>query len=296
MPTTTFRRSGIKRAALAALLPLALGASAQAAPLELYEEPDFQGMALGLDRAQADLRSWGFDDKAQSAIVRRGRWELCSDTGHRGHCVVLDEGRHASLPGGLQRRVRAARPVDEGGGPGTGDAAVVLYDHGDFGGRSLAVNGPVPSLGELDMGDRVSSAEVRWGVWQLCTDSHYKGACITLEPGRHHIDGRLHDQASSIRPLYGANRQPLPATGGITLYEHADFSGRSMLVTGPTEYLGRVGFGDLASAVEVHDGLWDICTDSVYKGRCITLGPGRHVLSGGLHDRASSVRPRPQRY
>ena len=35
----------------------------------------------------------------------------------------------------------------------------------------------------------------------------------------------------------------------------------------------------IAIAVEVLGGLWDICTDSVYRGRCITLGPGRHVLT-----------------
>ena len=102
----------------------------------------------------------------------------------------------------------------------------------------------------------------------------------------------MHDEASSIRPLFGPNREPLPDAGGLTLYENSDFSGRSLLVTSPTEYLGRLGFGDLASSVEVHGGLWELCTDSVYKGRCITLGPGRHVLKGNTHDRASSVRPR----
>jgi Beta/Gamma crystallin len=288
------RPSPLRRAALAAAMLTAL--AAQAAPLEIYEQPDFQGMALGLDRPQADLGDYGFENKAQSVVVRRGRWELCSEPGFRGNCVVLDEGRHASLPRALQRRVSSARPQGDAMGTGPADAAVVLYDEGDFRGRSLAVNGSVPSLGKLDMGDRVSSAEVRRGVWQLCEDSNYQGQCTTLEPGRHHIGGRLHDEASSIRPLFGPDRQPLPASGGITLYQNADFSGRSLLITGPTEYLGRLGFGDMASSVDVHDGLWEVCTDSVYKGRCITHGPGRHVLSGNTHDRASSVRPQPRRY
>ena len=142
------------------------------------------------------------------------------------------------------------------------------------------------------MGDRVSSVEVRRGVWQLCEDAHYKGHCITLTPGRHHIGGRLHDEASSIRPLFGPDRQPLPDVGGLTLHEHGDFGALGLLLTAATPYLGRMGFGDMASSVEVHGGLWDICTDSNYRGRCITLGPGRHVLSGNTHDRASSVRPR----
>lgn len=288
-------RFPVRRAALAAAC-VCTPLMTAAAPIELYERASFQGMALGLDRANANLADYGFDNKAVSVVVRSGRWELCSERDFRGTCLVLGPGQHASLPRGLQQQLSSVRPQADGqpapapGGPG--EAAVVLYDDGDFGGRSLAVNGPVPSLGKLDMGDRVSSADVQRGVWQLCEDSNYKGHCTTLEPGRHHIGGRMHDEASSIRPLFGPNREPLPDTGGLTLYANNDFSGRSLLVTGATDYLGRLGFGDMASSVEVHAGLWELCTDSVYKGRCITLGPGRHVLRGNTHDRASSVRPR----
>lgn len=280
-------------AALAAVL--AWPSATRAAPIELYEQPQFQGMALGLDRANPNLADYGFDNKASSVVVRSGSWELCTEAQFRGSCLVLGPGQHATLPPGLQRSLSSVRPKD---GPAPDDsagdpnAAVVLYDDGDYGGKSLAVNGAIASLGKVGMGDRVSSVDVRRGIWQLCEDSNYQGSCITLEPGRHHLSGAMHDEASSIRPLYGANRQPLPEMGGLTLYENSDFSGKSLLITGPTEYLGRLGFGDMASSVEVHGGLWDICTDSVYKGRCITLGPGRHVLTGGTHDRASSVRPR----
>ena len=283
-------------AVVGALAVLALPAALQAAPIELYEQARFQGMALGLDRANPNLADYGFDNKAQSIIVRSGSWELCTDAQFRGSCLVLGPGQHATLPPALLRALSSVRPKDaavtDSAGTDASTAAVVLYDDGDFTGKSLAVNGPLPSLGKLGMGDRVSSADVRRGRWQLCEDSGYKGSCVTLDVGRHHLSGAMHDEASSIRPLYGANDQPLPDIGGLTLYENADFSGRSLLVIAPTDYLGRLGFGDTASAVEVHAGLWDICTDSAYKGHCITLGPGRHVLTGGMHDRASSARPR----
>lgn len=285
---------------LAAALLFAFAASASAAPVELYEQAQFKGMALGLDRANANLADYGFDNKALSVVVRSGTWELCTEADFRGSCLTLSAGQHATLPPALQRALSSVRPKDAGlpgspqpGGPGTtADAAVMLYDDGDFSGKSLAVNGPIPSLGKLGMGDRISSVDVRRGRWQLCEDSGYTGTCIVLEPGRQRLTGGMHDEASSIRPVFGSSNQALPATGGVTLYENSDFSGRSLLVTAPTQFLGRLGFNDTASAVEVHDGLWDLCTDSVFKGRCITLGPGRHVLSGGTHDRASSVRPR----
>lgn len=279
---------------LSAGTTLAGPVAALAAPIELYEQAQFQGMALGLDRANPNLADYGFDNKTLSVVVRSGNWELCTDAQFRGSCLVLGPGQHATLPSGLQRSLSSVRPKDAGSTDQGSDAnaAVVLYDDGDYGGKSLAVNGPIASLGKVGMGDRVSSVDVRRGIWQICEDSNFDGTCIVLEPGRHHLSGGMHDEASSIRPLYGANRQPLPDAGGLTLYENSDFSGRSLLLTSATEYLGRVGFGDMTSAVEVHSGLWDVCTDSGYKGRCITLGPGRHVLTGSLHDRASSVRPR----
>lgn len=298
-PLRRLRLAAVRPARLGPLLALcAASAAAGAAPLELYEQPGFQGMALGLDRPLSQLADYGFDNRTRSVVVRSGQWELCTEPGWRGQCLVLGPGPHADLPPALQRHISSARPhAGPPGAPGSpaddtfARAAVVLYNDGGFRGPGLPVDGPVPSLGKLGMGDRVSSVEVRRGQWQICRDSHYEGTCVVLGPGRHHLSGGLHDEASSLRPVFGPGHQPLPAHGGLTLYEHGDFSGRELMVTAPVEYLGRSGFGDLASSVEVHAGLWQVCTDSVFHGRCITLGPGRHALSGGMHDRISSVRP-----
>lgn len=298
MPTPRLPALPASRRLAATATCFGLAAAASAAPLELYEEPGFQGMALGLDRPLAQLADYGFDNRARSVLVRSGQWELCSEPGWRGQCLVLGPGQHAELPPALQRQISSARPhagvPDVPGSPvddPVARAPVVLYNDGGFRGPGLPVDGPVPSLGEHGMGDRVSSVEVRRGQWQLCKDSGYRGQCIVLGPGRHHLSGPLHDEASSIRPVFGPSQQPLPPHGGLTLYEHSNFSGRELMVTTPVEYLGRLGFGDSASAVEVHAGLWQFCTDSMFRGRCITLGPGRHTLTGTMQDRLSSVRP-----
>ena len=55
---------------LAAALLFAFAASASAAPVELYEQAQSKGMALGLDRANANLADYGFDNKALSVVVR----------------------------------------------------------------------------------------------------------------------------------------------------------------------------------------------------------------------------------
>src|SRR5262249_45238728 len=56
----------------------------------------------------------GFNDRASSIIVDRGRWEVCDDAGFNGHCVVLRRGNYDSLRDmGLSNRISSVRPVGE---------------------------------------------------------------------------------------------------------------------------------------------------------------------------------------
>lgn len=63
----------------------------------LYERENFEGRTLTADAQIENLRSSGFNDSASSAVVLGERWEVCSDAGYRGNCVVLRPGRYASL-------------------------------------------------------------------------------------------------------------------------------------------------------------------------------------------------------
>ena len=79
-------------------------------------------------------------------------------------------------------------------------AEIILYQDDNFGGDSRIVRDAVPDLGWIHFDDRVSSVDVRRGVWELCQDSHFRGRCITLD---HDISklSRLHfdDTISSVR-------------------------------------------------------------------------------------------------
>ena len=53
----------------------------------------------------------GFNDRARSAIVSGGRWEVCEDADFAGRCVVLRPGNYDSLSGmGMYKRVSSVRP------------------------------------------------------------------------------------------------------------------------------------------------------------------------------------------
>lgn len=92
---------------------LALAAQA-AAQVTFYEGEGFQGRSFTTDRPIRNLERQGFDDRASSAVIERGRWEVCEDARFEGQCVVLRRGSYESLREmGLNNRISSVRPVDE---------------------------------------------------------------------------------------------------------------------------------------------------------------------------------------
>jgi len=79
--------------------------------------------------------------------------------------------------------------------------------------------------------------------------------------------------------------------GELTLYEGESFQGRSLTLRNDFRDLDRTQFNDRASSLVIRDGVWEVCTDAAFHGRCVTLQPGEYpVLEGGLDRRISSAR------
>jgi len=87
--------------------------SAQAlAQVTFYEGEDFHGRAFTTNRQQPDFSHYGFNNRASSAVVDGGRWEVCEDSRYEGRCVVLREGSYDSLKRmGLNNRISSVRRV-----------------------------------------------------------------------------------------------------------------------------------------------------------------------------------------
>lgn len=101
-----------KTALAAFLLVLAGHASAQ---ITFYEGEGYRGRAFTTEKGIANLDRTGFNDRASSVVVDRGRWEVCEDARFRGRCVVLRRGSYESLAGlGLENRISSVRAVDNG--------------------------------------------------------------------------------------------------------------------------------------------------------------------------------------
>lgn len=97
----------------AAALLLSIQAIAQ---VTFYEGEGFRGRAFTTDRDVADFRGSGFNDRASSAVVDHGRWEVCEAVEFGGRCVVLREGAYDSLDRmGIDDRISSVRVVSRRG-------------------------------------------------------------------------------------------------------------------------------------------------------------------------------------
>src|SRR6185436_14863533 len=106
MSTTTRRLVGLAAIAFAA------HASAQ---VTFYEGEGFRGRTFEANSRIWNFDRFGFNDRASSAIVERGRWEVCEDARFQGRCVVLRRGNYATLQDlGMSNRISSVRPVARG--------------------------------------------------------------------------------------------------------------------------------------------------------------------------------------
>ena len=87
-------------------------ATQAAAQITFYEREGFGGRSFTADRPIPNFDPLGFNDRASSAVVTGGEWEVCEDAGFNGRCTVLRPGQYDSLaPMGMNRKISSVRPV-----------------------------------------------------------------------------------------------------------------------------------------------------------------------------------------
>jgi hypothetical protein len=212
------------RSALACSLLLASGLAT--AQLTIYKQPNFSGGEYTLNKSMPDLKGTGFYDQASSAVVRSGRWEVCTQPEFRGECVVLEPGRHARLDDRVFHRVEsvrelrdvarqepAFRPQDRYAEnryePRTDErfrdqrySPVEAFTLPGFRGFKMDFDRDSDTLNPQFQDEGINSLIVREGRWQLCSEPGFNGYCRTFEPGRYPRVGNLRDlPAGSLRRI-----------------------------------------------------------------------------------------------
>ena len=88
-------------------------ATQAAAQVTFYSRDDFRGQSFTTDRDIRNLERQGFNDRASSAVVRGGSWEVCEDARFEGRCAVLQPGDYPSLANmGLSNEISSVRAVE----------------------------------------------------------------------------------------------------------------------------------------------------------------------------------------
>ena len=180
------------------------GGGGRRAALELFADGGQRGASAGVNSDRDDLVDIRFNDRASSARVEYGYWQLCSDSNYRGSCRVFGPGSHDDL-GSLNGRVSSARLVDprEENRPQNDEGLVVLYGRAFLKGRGLQVNRDVSDLVHLNFNDQAESLAINEGTWEVCTDSQFNGTCERMGPGKYEVlDTALDKRISSLRRLY----------------------------------------------------------------------------------------------
>lgn len=138
------------------------------------------------------------------------------------------------------------------------DGTWQLCDDAYFRGRCVTLRpGSYPSLGQMGLNDRVSSAR-EIGSW---------------------------GQPPGAGGGWGGGARAV-------LYSNPDFRGDRYVVEG--DYLpdlANTGFNDRAQSLRVERGYWIFCSDAGFRGTCRTFGPGSYPnLPWGLDNQVSSGR------
>lgn len=208
--------------------------------------------------------------------------------------------RHSKLLAGAACLAALAIPAcaSDGYDPGYGTPdreEAVLYEGANYSGMGIPLNGPVPDLVDLRFNDAVSSIRLSRGSWEVCVDSNFRGRCEILNGSMPDLKAlRLNDNISSLRPVGDYGYTP-PGTGGgygsLTFFSGTNMRGDAVTLERDDPELGRAGFNDRARSVDIRAGVWEVCVDGNYRGRCQVIDrPVNNLADIGLSGNISSAR------
>jgi len=175
------------RFAIPALLCCAL---AHAAQVTAFKDQNFKGPELALEQPATDLTRVNFHDQISSIVVHHGSWQVCTQPGYQGDCVVLQPGAYATLPARINHRIESMREIPgQAAALATADhaspLALVLFSAPRFMGRSHELAQDAHATLVTSFNAPPASLVVREGTWQLCTETGYQGTCRIFRPGRY---------------------------------------------------------------------------------------------------------------
>ena len=98
--------------AIASLRPKVAEVAQGSGDITLYGREGFAGRSFATRQPVRNLERFDFNDRASSAIVQGGRFEVCEGPGFEGRCMVLRPGQYPSLAAmGMNDAISSVRPL-----------------------------------------------------------------------------------------------------------------------------------------------------------------------------------------
>jgi hypothetical protein len=241
----------MKRTVLAAAVAALVAGTAQAATTELIIYRQQNFQGdAHVVKGVVNNLEGGFAKDASSLVVKGGYWEVCNQDHFKGDCRVVAEGKYPRLDYILDDRIVSVR---------------FLGNDPKLAQRVIKIDRPE---------DKVAIKEER------------REARADFRDERRESRADFRDERREARQEYRERRN----SAALDLYGQPDFRGRSVRIEDNMADLSSTNFDGRASSLIVHEGLWQVCTEPGYRGRCETLRPGEYRQLAGLDDRISSIR------
>ena len=160
--------------------------------------------------------------------------------------TVVDDNRASSI-----RVIRGYRQT--GGAVCVGDG-VYLYEGTGYTGRCVRYTGDESDLSDQAFNNQPDSVRVVGPYTaRLYVDQNYSGAEAALSGSVSDLGGTAvgRDRASSLRVSSASGANACTGEDGVYLYEHPNFQGRCLRLTGGAGDLRVFGFDDIASSVRL---------------------------------------------
>ena len=164
-------------------------------------------------------------------------------------------------------------------------AKIEVFEADQFGGQQKTFTQSVRDVADVNFDNRISSARVKSGVWQMCEAREMRGRCERLPPGNH---------ASASRWSIGQDRTAsillVPKKPEITLFDGSGFTGTNLTLDEAQSSVTQFGFFDKVGSIIVHSGNWEIFAHDNYVDR----GNERDwstILTPGFYHNARAMGP-----
>lgn len=167
------------------------------AKITIYRDSNYGGRSLEFTYPISNLANEDFNDQASSCKIESGIWILYKDIDFKNDFTILKPGSYANPEAmGLENDcLSSLRPLP--------DSGICLFQDDNFGARMVTLTGAESNFANIDFNDKVSSAIIISGTWNLYEDINFKGTKWTLKVGEYKTPqegGFSNDTISSAQP------------------------------------------------------------------------------------------------